>query len=167
MFTAPKAPVGALVRVTLDATPVIGWRCGFPSGTDCLLLLEGDGAGQLLTSKVGAAPVPGLDVSRALELVMIEPSISNVMPTDFRIGGVVWSDGSFFVETTGDDAESRVYACIASAGDSRNVGLVYRKITPQFRVAKAIGVRDSPRHLSIGTVSRTKPSVRLRAASPK
>jgi hypothetical protein len=141
-----RAPVGALVQISLSGKPTIGWRCNLNQSA-ALLIVERH-VGQLVVSDVGLQPGAGLglDVSQLVELTLIEPGICNA-PEDLP-GAVVRCNGAIFVEAANHHTGFKGYACIANDYGTYTVGDVY---TPErlprdimFGLARTIGVRVKP-----------------------
>jgi hypothetical protein len=142
--------LGLLLQVALDGCPVIGWCCTW-KGEVSLLIVDGpdDQIGRLITDQPASAPIgPALDISQALELVLIEPAIGGE-PNGSPGSVVCTRTGAAFIRATNSDLKDLRTANVCIAGNAiYEANWVYPgELGHIVGLAKRVGVR--PRERSI------------------
>ncbi len=133
------APEGVLLQIGYNGI-AIGWRCSSLDQTTRYLLIVAakDQRDVGLLIDADTQIFPALDVSRVLELALVNPCVGDA-GFSWR-GSVLWDSSAAFIQSTTLDEETTGYACIRESTNYA-VGRVYHELRPQRLDLGKISVR--------------------------
>jgi hypothetical protein len=140
------APAGSLLQMIVDGETVIGMRTSYQvaNGTpDALVILAGERVGQVMTEITG----PALDVSEAVEIIVIDPMALSPSSGQIVQHGVVLTNpsatGLYFVWLMLGKGHGAGGLCIASQTPSLSYGSCYPALDQNklVIVGAKVGVR--------------------------